>query len=229
MSSNNDLKDKVISLRKKGKSYNEIRKELGIKSKGTISYWLKNIKLPEESRKLLEKNNELSHKRGLFIANDRKKKEIIEVNKTSYDEGIRSIKDISKYELLLIGSSLYWAEGSKSERATPSLSFSNSDPFMIVVYLRFIREILKIPEEKIRAGIHIYPNISENEAKKYWSTITKLPENRFYIVTQISKSSQGKRPFNILPNGTLAIKVNSRIPFYKVKGMINGIYERLNT
>ena len=94
---------------------------------------------------------------------------------------------------------------------------------MISVYIRFIREILKIPEEKIRAGIHIYQSTSADEAKEFWSKITNLPQNRFYIITQISRTSQNKRPFNILPYGTVAIKVNNRQQFYKVKGMIKGI------
>ena len=89
--------------------------------------------------------------------------------------------------------------------------------------MRFIREILKIPEEKIRAGIHIYPSISGDEAKKFWSKTTNLPENRFYIITQVSRASQNKRPFNILPFGTVVIKINNRQQFYKVKGMIKGI------
>ena len=118
---------------------------------------------------------------------------------------------------------MYWGEGTKSERGSVSLSFSNSDPHMISVYMRFIREILKIPEEKIRAGIHIYQSTSADEAKEFWSKITNLPQNRFYIITQISRTSQNKRPFNILPYGTIAIKVNNRQQFYKVKGMIKGI------
>ena len=94
---------------------------------------------------------------------------------------------------------------------------------MVSVYMRFIREILKIPEERIRAGIHIYPSISADSAKQFWASVTKLPKDRFYIVTQISRASQNKRPFNMLPYGTVVIKVNSRHQFYKVKGMIKGV------
>lgn len=223
MSSNIHLKNRAIVLRKSGESYNNIRKILKLKSKGTISNWFKNIKLSEKSKKLLEKNNKLAHVRGLFIANKNRKIKIENENKKAYIEGQNCIESISKKELLLIGVALYWGEGKKSERSVISLDFSNSDPIMISVYMRFIREILKIPEEKIRAGIHLYSSISTNIARKFWSKITKLPENRFYIVTQISRASKNKRPFNILPYGTVVIKINSREPFYKVKGMIKGI------
>lgn len=223
MGSHIHLKNKALLLRKNGKSYNDIRKVLDIKSKGTLSHWFKNIKLSKKSIKLLEKNNKLAHKRGLFIANKNRKIRIESENTKAYIEGQNLIQQITKKEILLIGVILYWGEGTKSEKVPVSLSFSNSDPFMISVYMRFIREILKIPEEKIRAGIHIYPSISVEEARKFWSKITKLPEDRFYIITQISKSSQNKRPFNKLPYGTIAIKINNRKQFYKVKGMIKGI------
>ena len=227
MGSNIHLKNRAISLRRKGKSYNNIRKILGLKSKGTLSHWFKNIKLSKKSIELLNKNNKLAYKRGLFIANKNRKIKIENENKKAFIDGQGYIQSISKKELLLIGAVLYWGEGTKSERSAVSLNFSNSDPLMILVYMRFIREILKIPEERIRAGIHIYPSISSDEAKKFWSKTTKLPENRFYIITQVSRASQNKRPFNILPYGTLAVKINSRQQFYKVKGMIKGIV--LNT
>ncbi len=223
MSSNAHLKEQAIALRKKGKSYNNIIKALNLKSKGTLNQWFKNLILSKRSMKLLETNNELAHKRGLFTANRNRKLRIDTENKKVYREGQDSVKSISKKELLLIGAALYWGEGTKSERNPLTLCFSNSDPLMVVVYMRFVREILNVPEERIRAGIHIYPSISAANARKFWSKITKLPEDRFYIITQVSRASQNKRPFNILPFGTVAIKVNNRQQFYKVKGMIKGI------
>ena len=223
MSSDMSLKERATSLRKNGESYNNIRKILGIRSKGTLSNWFKGIKLPKKSIELLAKNNKLAHERGLFTANKNRNVRIDNENKKAYTEGQNYIQPISKKELLLIGAVLYWGEGTKSERNAASLTLSNSDPLMISVYMRFIREILKIPEEKIRAGIHIYPSISGDEAKKFWSKTTNLPENRFYIITQVSRASQNKRPFNILPFGTVVIKINNRQQFYKVKGMIKGI------
>ena len=223
MRSNIHLKKEAITLRKGGESYSSIKKALNIKSKGTLSQWFKNLKLSEQSIKLLEKNNKLAHKRGLFIANNKRKIKIENENREAYIEGQSQIKSISKKELTLIGAALYWGEGTKSERGSVSICFSNSDPVMISVFMRFIREILKIPEDKIRAGIHIYPSISTDKAKKFWAQITKLPENRFYIIRQISRASQNKRPFNILPYGTAVIKINNRQQFYKVKGMIKGI------
>ncbi len=230
MSSNKHLKEKAISLRKSGKSYNDIRKLLGIRSKGTLSHWFKNLALSKKSVKLLEKNNKLAYERGLFTANRNRNIRIENENLKAHADGFSQISNISKYELLLIGAALYWGEGTKSEKSrSPSLVFSNSDPLMVSVFMRFVREILMIPEEKIRAGIHIYASISKDKARKFWSLTTKLPEDRFYIINQVSRASQGKRPFNILPYGTAVIRVNNRVQFHKVKGMINGVIKGLKT
>jgi hypothetical protein len=228
MSSNTHLKEKAIRLRKDGKSYNEIINILGIKSKGTLSLWFKDLKLSEKSRRLLEKNNKLAHDRGLFINNSNRNTRIKIENLKAYNMGKECINSISEKELLLIGSALYWGEGSKSERTTSTpLDFSNSDPKMVSVYMKFIRKILKIPEEKIRAGIHLYPSTNVEEARRFWSRITNLPVDRFFIVNQVSTASKGKRPKNILPHGTVAIKISNRLQFNKVKGMIHGIIEKL--
>lgn len=228
MSSNIHLKKEAMRLRRHGKSYNDIIKKLGIKSKGTLSLWFRDLYLSKHSNKLLEKNNKLAHQRGLFIANKNRNLKIKSENDHACMEGEYLIKSISKRELLLVGASLYWGEGSKSEKSTGTpLDFSNSDPYMVSVYMKFLREILKVSDEKIRAGIHLYPTTSINKARKFWATITNLPIDRFFIVTQISRASKDRRPFNILPHGTIAIKVSSRLQFHKVKGMIRGIINGL--
>lgn len=55
MGSNIHLKEEAIALRRGGKSYSEITKALGIKSKGTLSLWFKNLDLSKKSKDLLEK------------------------------------------------------------------------------------------------------------------------------------------------------------------------------
>ncbi len=229
MGSNIHLKTEAIRLRRKGHSYNIIRKILGIKSKGTLSHWFKNLALSKKSRGLLNKNNNLAHKRGLFTANKNRDVRIKKENHEAYTEGQNYINSISEKELLLIGAALYWGEGSKSERMTSTpLDFSNSDHAMVSVYMKFLRKILRVSEERIRAGIHLYSSIPIDKARKFWASTTNLPEDRFFIINQVSRASQGKRPFNILPHGTVAIKVSSRIQFNKVKGMIHGIIKSLS-
>lgn len=89
--------------------------------------------------------------------------------------------------------------------------------------MRFLREVLGVKDARISVGIHLYPTTDVDAAKKFWAEITGLSIEKFYIVTQVSRASQGKRPYNTLPHGTLAVKTSSRLLFFKVKGMIEGI------
>lgn len=224
MGSNIHLKTRAIALRKKGNSYNKIRKLLNIKSKGTLSLWFKNVTLTENQKKKLEKNNLLAYSRGLYQANNKRSVLIQTQNDEAYSNGRKIIGKISKRDLLLIGTALYWGEGTKSKkRSFTPLVFCNSDPKMVQIFMKFVREVLLIEEKKIRSGIHLYATISENKARKFWSKVTGLPTNRFYIVNQVSRASQSKRPFNTLPYGTVVIKINNRILFYRMLGMIQGI------
>lgn len=116
MSKISHLKEKAITLRKQGKSYGDILKTLGLKSKGTLSLWFKNLILSAETKKLLEKNTKLAYERNLFEANDKRKIRIQEENVLAYRDGLNYITSISHRELALIGSALYWGEGSKSEK-----------------------------------------------------------------------------------------------------------------
>lgn len=56
---------------------------------------------------------------------------------------------------MLIGISLHWAEGYKRQNGikTPQPDIADSDPALIGIFLRFLREILKISEEKLRPKI----------------------------------------------------------------------------
>jgi hypothetical protein len=217
------IRREAIQLRKLGKSYGDIRKTLNIKSKGTLSLWFKGLKLSSIEHKRLEHNKLLAQQRGLLNFNRERTKLIQAENKNQIENGRGSIKEISRNDLLLVGAALYWGEGTKSEGHGPYITFSNSDPKMVSIFMRFIREILEVKEEKIRAGIQIHPNIKESTARIFWSRITKLPADRFYITKQISITSKLRRPKRSLQFGTVAIRVNNRILFYRIKGYIEGL------
>lgn len=223
------LKQKAIALRLDGNSYGYIKKTLNLKSKGTISAWLKGLVIPKESKKKLEKNNLIAIKKGLFSFNTDRTARIKVENDFVYKKGLNAIpKKINKRDLMLIGTALYWAEGVKvgSEKPSPRFIFSNSDPEMIKVFMRFVREVLCISDVDITGGIHLYPGIDILDARSFWAKMTGLPANRFYIITQISRASKGVRGKKLL-YGTLHIKINRRLVFYKIKGMIAGMTERL--
>lgn len=221
------LKEKAFALRLSGYSYSKIQKILNLKSKGTLSLWLKDLVLTKKAKSLLQKNNRIAHDHGLFAFNKKRTKNIAIENEDFIKKGFGMIKKIGINDLFLIGVVLYWAEGTKSEKSSGALSFSNSDPDMIASFVKFLTKSLQIPRDKIRGGIHLYPDTNINLAKEYWSKISSIPKEKFYIITQVSQASRGKRPYNKLPFGTAVIRTGGRKHFYLLKGMIEGIKKRI--
>lgn len=216
----------VIDLRLKGKSYREISKITGV-CKNSVSRWCKNLKLPLKIKKILEKKTKATL--PLLIAYNEKRHRVVQLeNKQIRKKSADQISLLSKHELLLIGTALYWGEGYKKQLKShsPYIDFVNSDPYMIVLFLRFLREILEIPEEKIKLSIRIHSNISERSTLAFWSTTINFPLSRFRVTRQLSKASKGKRSKNSLPHGVLSIRFYNRRKFFQIMGWIDGLTQQ---
>ena len=226
---NHKIKAQAIKLRLSGRSYGEILKALNISSKGTLSVWFRGLRLSSGARKRLRKNIETAYKRGLFDFNKQRTQKIFAENKKILTESAKAIPELSQRDLLLIGAALYWCEGTTREkRLNHRISFSNSDPRMISIFMKYLRETLEISEEKIYAEIHAYPNIDIPKAKQFWLEITRIMPDKLSIYFNVSKVSKFVRPKDFLPYGTLNIRVNNRQLFYRIKGYIQGIINQLD-
>lgn len=98
---------------------------------------------------------------------------------------------------------------------------------MIMLFLKFLKRILNIANDKVKAEIHIQPNLSRNNAYNYWRNITGIPKENLRIYEVISRTSQRRRPGNLLPYGTVHIRVRSRKEYFKMKGVIDGIIKMI--
>jgi len=214
-------KQKAILLRKRGKSYNEIVKILDI-SKSTLSLWLRNIKMPSDIKKRFWNKTRKKWAKSITKFNKERAKIAKQKAQKIQDLTSRNIKRVSKRELLLIGSALYWAEGYKKSRWV--VVFSNSDPLMIKLIMKFFREICQIKEDRFRAMVQIHPNTTSQKSINYWSKITKIPKKQFQkTYSKLTPSSKRKRAINILPYGTLRISISDVETINKIKGWIKGL------
>lgn len=201
-------KEQVLAchLRKKGKSLREISESLGV-SKGSVSLWVKDIKLTKPQLRFLAykpfQKTAIAKRVTSRLVNEKAKRQII------IDQHKKEIGGLqfSPKELLIIGTCLYWAEGRKAD-SNRIFTFANSDPYMIRVMMCFIREVCKIPEEKIKGNIHLHEHLDKTKALKYWSNLTGIPTSQFHKIScQHNKSSKNTK--DTLPYGTLDICVYS--------------------
>ncbi len=211
-------KNQARQLRSKGKSVKEIAQELGV-ARSSVSHWVRNIELTPDQKEELSlrgvKKELIETRRGTRLANENIRRQII------IDQAKRRIIDLSPKELLLIGVVLYWAEGGKTGGV---VRFSNGDPRLIKIMMKFFRENCGVANLKFRGYIHIHPHLDARAAENYWSEISEIPLNQFYkTYNKINKSSQNKR--DSLPYGTFDIYICSAELLLKIKGWAEKIYE----
>lgn len=222
-----------MKLRIKGHSYNEIRDKLGI-PKSTLRTWFADLVLSNDARARLNSRIKagglaLIRRNKMQTHHARQRAEQIK------QKAEREIPAIDKSMLQVIGAVLYWAEGYKrvkirDGRALTShvISFVNSDPDMVRTFVRFAKEILDVPAERMCVFMRLYDHINEKDARKYWREVTGLPESAFRKTTNmVSIASQRKRPFNRLPFGTVQIQIAQTEKFYQIMGWIEGVKNQL--
>lgn len=208
-------------LRGEGLSIISIAQELKV-SKSTASIWCRDISLTKRQLDQLAQNKF----RGGYIgslkgaqANREKKEKLIEFYK---NEAKKEIGKLSNRDVLLIGISLYWAEGSKENKFV----FTNSDPQMILLMKKWLMKIGGTQKDEFIPRIYIN-EIHESrldQVLKFWTDLLDLPVEQFRK-TAITKHEQKKIYDNYNSYyGILALKVrNSTSLKYRISGLIEAI------
>ena len=223
-------KFKAYKLRVNGRSYNEITRLLNV-PKSTLSNWFTGLVLPDEAKARINKRGNQKAISALIKRNIAQTHNAEKRASQTRTSAFRDIGELSQRELFLIGSALYWAEGYKKPmmrkgRVITShyIGFTNSDPKLIALFLRFIREICKVPEEKIKANLRIFEHQNEAYLLDFWQKISRIPISKFGKVYKgVSISSQGKKPYNTLPYGTFQVRIGDTALYHRIMGWIDGL------
>lgn len=174
----NKFKRKAILLRSNGLSYSEILQQIPV-AKSTLSLWLQSVGLSQQQKRRLTLKKLQAGKRG----GQRKRQQKDETIKQIANEALKNMDSILNNKLYLMGMMLYWAEGSKSKEHNISQGFifSNSDPLMIKLMLKWIRVCLKIPDKDIKMEIYVHQQYKSHvyELQKHWVSETGFPLSKF--------------------------------------------------
>lgn len=220
----NTLKEKAIILRKKGLSYNEILHDIPV-AKSTLSLWLRSVGIAKKQKQRLTDKRLAAIRRG----RETWKKQRIQKTLAIKLRASREITKIDVKNLWLMGIMLYWAEGAKQKEYDPSqgVLFSNSDPFMIKIFLIWLKTCLKISDKNITFDIYVHET-RKNELKmisKYWTTITGFSEREFgRIYLKKHKLIKNRKNIGKHYYGQLRIRVKRSTDLNrKILGWIEGI------
>lgn len=214
-------REKTINLRREGLSYAEIMKEVANLSKGTISGWLKNVELSEDQKSRLKQKmiarGETGRLIGAWTNKEKAKKRIARISEEARSE----FANLVKSRLFIMGLMLYWAEGAKTSRR---FAFINSDPEVIKIIMRWLRELFGLLENDILVRVYIHHVYKNEDCEKYWSDIIGIPESQFYRTTYKPTPHDIKR--NKDYKGCCRIEVRGSELFWKIQTWQKMIVEK---
>jgi hypothetical protein len=192
-----NLKTKAIALRKQGLSYGDIKRQLNV-SKSTLSLWLKHIALSPNDRQRLYTRQIGILNLGAQSQRSRREREVDSIIKKAKSE-IKKPLGLNSYRIF--GAALYWAEGSKGKM----FLMTNSDPSLILFWVKWLHKIFKLPAYQLKARLNMYPQQNETSIKRFWSELTGIPIKNFgkSYIKPLSKNYKT----NNLYYGTIRIEV----------------------
>lgn len=164
----------IRNLRSQGWSLPELKRKFQV-GHGTVYRYIQDTKiLPKYKQIWLSKRKSSTHRML-----DEKQKAKINAKKYVFA--------INSKEKLLILSSLYWAEGHKKD-----FSFTNSDPQMIKLFIKYLRDTLETPKERIKLSIRIYEDMNVEVCKKFWLNNSGLDRSNLGTVNVLFGKKKGK-------------------------------------
>jgi|WetSurSiteA1Bulk_404760.scaffolds.fasta_scaffold00782_13 hypothetical protein len=166
-------------LRAEGWSLNELKNRFNI-AQGTAWRHVNKVKIMPEYFDLWVKKKKGSLKRK------------IEAENSAISKAGKRLKSLSLKEKELILISLYWAEGAKKD-----FNVTNTDPDMILLIIRCLKEVFDISEDRVKINIRIYEDMDEEKCVGYWLLKTGLASANLSSVNVLKGRKLGKLPYGM--------------------------------
>jgi len=196
---------KAVQMRKEGLSIKQIASALGV-STSTVSRWCSNIVLTSAQSAALARKRKDAGIRALrpyIEANQKLKMQDIQ---TQLMVGKDDLGKLSKRDVYILGLGLYWGEGYK--RGSQEWGFTNSDPRIIRMIMKWAQECYDIPQDRFIARLTInalYAN-QNDRLIAFWSKETGIPVSQFSKTSYISGYGKPDRDASTYL-GTMRIKI----------------------
>jgi transposase-like protein len=198
-------RDKARAMRAaEGRSIKEIAALLSV-SPSSVSRWVRDIQLTPEQHDALQARNGLHEHQTLARAAMSAKARAC--RRAWQATGRRRAR--TDGDLYVAGCMLYWAEGARSRH---SVLFTNSDPEMVGLFVRFLQTSFDQEVDRYRLTCNLFADHAsrQKEIERFWLATARLPRTCLCksTVNHYSPYSQKKRK-NKLPYGTCRIALHS--------------------
>jgi hypothetical protein len=214
-----EVKERARQLRLDGASVPEIAQELGI-ARSTAWGITKDIPL---SRKAEVRQSSAERGREYWRHENRRREALRQQEKL---DAARSVGWVSDRELLLVGAVAYWAEGAKSKpwRLSECLVFTNSDPVLIRLYLRWL-DLLGVEPERRVYTVSIHETADVDAGVGYWADVVGVPVTSFRRPSlRRHRPRTNRRNQGAGYHGCLVVRVLGSAELYRrTEGLVHGL------
>jgi hypothetical protein len=173
---NNDKLEEIKGYYQDGFSVREISEKIQAPFNATF-YFLRKHKIP---RRTARESNAL------------------QFAKKQLSFSIKENLSVEEEKLKIAALMLYWGEGAKRGH---TVDLANSDISVIKIFLRFLREICRVDESRLRVYTYCYINQNIDKILEYWSIVTKISKNQFsqpYIRNDFSMKAGRQMEFGMI-------------------------------
>jgi transposase len=171
-----DLRAKARRLREEGMDYEEIVAALGV-AKSSVSLWVRDLPTPPRLSYTESRERAAEGVRRYWAA----ERAVHEARRTAVRTAAAAeIGALTDRELVIAGAIAYWCEGSKNKphRRTDRVIFTNSDPALIRLFLRFL-EMTGTPRTDVRFRVCIHESADIDAAQRFWLEVTGASIDQF--------------------------------------------------
>jgi transcriptional regulator with XRE-family HTH domain len=207
------LRAKARSLREQGLTYDRIAAELGV-SKASISIWVRDLPRPErlsypESRKRSAEGVRR------YWETERAVREA--QREAARAAAAAEIGGLNRRELLIAGAIAYWCEGNKSKpyNQQDRVIFTNSDPAMIVFFLRFL-DAAGVAPHMVTYRVYIHETSDVRGAERFWLELTGADPAQFRrSILKTHKPRTVRKNVGVDYRGCLRVEVRRSAQLYR--------------
>lgn len=182
-------KMQAIALRRRGYSVKEIAERVDI-AQSTSSLWVRNVKMNSQAKNRIKQRR----KQGMLRAQETraKKQQSQEAEiQAAAEEVCSKAVPLSSAQTKLFLAVMYGCEGVKDDRQS-RLTFINSDPDMIAMFMDYFRGAYELDESKWRCCVHLHDYHNKDVEVDFWARISNIPREQF-IKPYVKKSSQQRK------------------------------------
>lgn len=216
-------REQAIALRRQGLSYSEIQARVPV-SQASLSFWLRGVELEASHEQRLASRKAAGQSQAAQKVHQLKMERVEQTLRQAEFEANRFLN--SRELLWVIGTVLYWAEGTKVKEwpCKEQVQFTNMDPNMIRLVRGWLERYCASTSDDFDYALYIHPDADVKSAQRYWARTLGVPEGQLRTYFKKHNPSPRRKHVGRTYCGTMRMTVRrSTLLAHRITGWIRTV------